>query len=336
MAGADVNVDLKTKRGRVRPLHPVAPIFGSVFVVLAWAALAHNSGSGWVQALGAVIFAVLLVGLVAPARAVAKASVTIKSSPMDAQADAPVEILITSTTRIRVRPLRPSGNPGFVGPTQVGSKNHDVADEGHEIAIVPRQRGVLVAVTVEIASAAPFGLMWWARTTTLALPVEVSVAPKPTEAIALPADSDQTPGEASDRRLASVGEPRGVRTYQHGDARRSIHWRSSAHTGHLMVREMEEPTSDPVTLRVVLPSDPEIADEIAGRALATVLLLLEQSRPVILATREPNGDRVAVVAGPIDAGRRLARAISFGEEQGSLTIGEVAPPASITPAGAPT
>jgi uncharacterized protein (DUF58 family) len=333
MAEADVSTELTAKAGRLRPLHPVAPIAGSVFVVLAWAALAHNSGSGWVQALGAVIFAVLLVGLVAPARAVAKASITVKSSPMDAQVGEPFEIVATATSRVRVTPRKPNGKSGFIGPTETGWKQDEVAEETCKLTITPRRRGILLAVTVEVASAAPFGLMWWSRTTTLALPVEVSVAPQPTEAIALPAESDASSGEAEDRRLAQVGETRGVRTYQHGDSRRSVHWRSSAHTGHLMVREMEEPRSDPVTLRVVLPSDPEVADGLASQAMATILLLLEQLRPVMLATHEPNGDRVAVVTGPRDAGRRLARAIAFGGEPGSVTIGEVSPPPSITPAG---
>ena len=66
--------------GRVRPLHPVGPIAGSVFTVLAWAAIAHNSGSGWVQALGVMLGSVLVVGLVAPGRVVNRARVSVKSS----------------------------------------------------------------------------------------------------------------------------------------------------------------------------------------------------------------------------------------------------------------
>ena len=53
-----------------RHLHPVgwlAPVTGSILVMAAWAGVAHSSGSGWVQAVGALLAAVLLVGMAAPA-----------------------------------------------------------------------------------------------------------------------------------------------------------------------------------------------------------------------------------------------------------------------------
>ena len=93
-----------------------------------------------------------------------------------------------------------------------------------------------------------------------------------------------------------------------------------------MVREMEVPASEPVTVRVVLPADPDEADVLAGRAYATVLALIGRQRPVMLATHEPGGDRVALVTGARDAGRRLARAVppgaGSGSGQGSVTIEE--------------
>ncbi len=44
----------------------LAPVAGSLVAVLAWAGVAHSSGSGWVQAVGALLAAVLFTGLVAP------------------------------------------------------------------------------------------------------------------------------------------------------------------------------------------------------------------------------------------------------------------------------
>jgi hypothetical protein len=95
-----------------------------------------------------------------------------------------------------------------------------------------------------------------------------------------------------------------------------------------MVREMEVPAAEPVTVRVVLPGDQVQADVLAGRAFATVLALLGRQRPVILATHEPEGDRLALVVGAREAGRRLARAVPYGlnsgpgASQGSVTIEE--------------
>jgi uncharacterized protein (DUF58 family) len=188
--------------------------------------------------------------------------------------------------------------------------------------VVPDRRGILSEVTVDVASAAPFGLLWWSRRITLPLPVEMAVAPRPTTAFAIPPEGDDSGDEASGGRTSSLGETRGIRDYEHGDARRTVHWRAAAHTGRLMVREMEMPTAEPVIVRIDLPVDQAEADEIAGRALATVLALLDRSRPVMLATHEPTGDRLSQVTAQKDAGRRLARAVAGGQSLGSVTIDE--------------
>jgi len=330
---------LESEPGRVRPRRATGPIVGSILTLVAWAAIAHNSGSGWVQALGAVLGAVLVVGLVAPGRFVARAQVDVTSAPADAVAGQPVEIEIAASTRTRIRPLVPDGETAFFGPASGangrskarGPTDRTFATGGPAgassggtqlLRIVPARRGILVAVTVEIASAAPFGLLWWSRRATLALPVEMSVAPRPSEPLPLPQESEDSAGDSKTRKPASFGEPRGVRAYQLGDPRRSVHWRASAHTGSLMVREMELPSSEPLVVRVELPGDPDAADVLAGRALATVLALVERSRPVMLATREPEGERIATVTGSRDAGRRLARAIAYGSGPGSVTIEE--------------
>jgi uncharacterized protein (DUF58 family) len=302
------------RRGRLRPVNAIGPIAGSIFTLLAWAALAHNSGSGWVQALGVVLGAVLLVGILGPGRAVGRSAVEVVGAPVDAIAGDPVELQVVSTTRLRVRPAIPGGKTAFCGPTEKGPS---------PLVVIPERRGILVAITVDIASAAPFGILWWSKRMTIALPVEICVAPKPTKSIWIPPEIDDWTGESPGRRTASVGEMKGVRDYQHGDARRMVHWRASAHTGRMMVREMEAPTSDPVTVRLVLPVDPAQADELAGRALATILALLDHSRPVMLATSEATGERVAIVLGSRDAGRRLARAIARGSRgpgEASLSI----------------
>lgn len=348
MATPEPGVGRRTpSKGRLRPVRAVGPIAGSVFTVLAWAAIAHNSGSGWVQALGVMLGSVLLVGLILPGITVAKARVSVESSPVDAVVDDPVELSVASSTRVRVHPVEPEGRVGFFGP--VGTRKADRAAPGgqapsdraialgssvdptvyelatpdvNKLRILPSRRGVLNEVTVDIASASPFGLLWWSRRTTLPLPVELCVAPRPTSALVIPPEGADSGDESGSRRTASFGETRGVRDYEHGDARRTVHWRASAHTGRLMVREMEMPTREPVIVRVVLPADDVAADEIAGRGLATVMGLLERSRPVMLATHEPNGDRVAQVTGLLDAGRRLARAVTNGHGPGSVTIEE--------------
>ncbi len=334
--------DLARLKGRLRPVNAIGPIAGSVFTVLAWAAIAHNSGSGWVQALGATLGAVLLVGLVGPAYVVSRTGVAVRAAPADGVAGDPLDLELVATTRVRVTPVSPEGKAGFAGPSAREPSGLDVErDEQGEpaevivegtrqapptVKVVPARRGILQTIDVEIASAAPFGILWWSRRATLALPTEVCVAPKPTDPLWLPPENDDSRGESESRRPSTFGETRGMRPYEHGDSRRTVNWRASAHTGRLMVREMEVPAAEPVTVRVVLPGDEAEADVLAGRAFATVLALIGKQRPVMLATHEPTGDRLALVTGTRDAGRRLARAVPYGSgsnpSQGSVTIEE--------------
>ncbi|MFZ0667022.1 MAG: DUF58 domain-containing protein [Acidimicrobiales bacterium] len=315
--------ELSSSNGRLRPVHAAGPIAGSIFALLGWAAVAHNSGSGWVQALGVVLGAVLVVGMIAPARFVSRAEIEVESSPQDAALGEPADIKVRTSTRLRIRPVSPKGPATFVGPVRA-SQPHSAQPgiDGETITIVPEHRGVLIAITVEVASAAPFGLLWWSKRTALALPAEMYVAPRPTTPLEAPPERDDTHGDSERRHAAMVGEPRGIRQYEQGDARRLVHWRATAHMGRLMVREMEEPTAEPITIRVSIPPDPTEADEVAGKALATVYLLLDRAQPVVLATHEPGKDRIAPVSGRREAGRRLARAVPFGSQPGSVTIDE--------------
>ena len=106
-----------------------------------------------------------------------------------------------------------------------------------------------------------------------------------------------------------IGEPRGVRPYRPGDHRRWVHWPATAHSGELMVREMEGPTAEPVTLEVHLPVDADAAERIAERAMATVVALVDRGASVLLATTETSGPKIGAVGDRRSAGRRLARAV---------------------------
>ena len=77
-----------------------------------------------------------------------------------------------------------------------------------------------------------------------------------------------------------------------------------------MVRELERPSAEPVTLTVVLPQDPQEADRVAERALGTITRFLERGSTVLLATLETSGPVTASVVDRRGAGRRLARAVA--------------------------
>lgn len=284
-------------RRRARPRRAAVPVLSSVGVLGAWFAIAHDSGTGWVQTIGALVAGALVVGLLAPAFAVSRLKVRITSSPADALAGAPATLHAALSGPAEVRPVSPPG------PTAVTGRSPTVALE-----IRPPRRGIVESCTVEVASAAPFGLLWWTRTLTVALPRPMAVSPRAGMAardlVGTVPDAPQPSG------LPGRGTAvRGVRPYEPGDPRRLVHWPVSAHTGMLMVRETERPSPRTVLVDGALPDDPDAADERAGHLLATVADLLAGGCRVQLRTLEPDGDVVATVATAATAGRQLARAL---------------------------
>ncbi len=309
------------RKGRVHPLRAVLPVAGALLIMVAWGTVARNSGSGWVQALGAALAGVLLTGMVWPALALRRARVHCTGCPTDGSAGLPVEIMVGASARVRVEPLEPSGPETFVGPG-----NRSQRGEAGIVTLVPGGRGIHPSIVVELATAAPFGLLWWARTVRVPLPTDLHIGPRPGTALALPPRHDERAGESSRRIPTVVGEPRGVRPYRPGDSRRWVHWPATAHSGELMVREMEGPTAEPILVNVILPSSPVVAEQLAGRAYATVQELLDRGSPVLLGTVEVNGPCLARVADRRAASRRLARAVNgSGPGPGEITVETTGP-----------
>lgn len=290
-------------RRRVHPVAWIGPAAASIITLAAWVAVAHSSGSGWVQAVGALLGAFLLVGLVAPVWPARRAHLTCTASPSDGRAGRPVELTFEADRPVRVRPIFPAGPDNQAGGGQRGSRSV-------VLEVTPRRRGLLDAVVVEVGSSAPFGLLWWAREFELPLPRLLHVAPR-TGPSTHPLDTvDDSPGEAAPRVPAGIGEPRGIRPYAPGDPRRAVHWPATSHAGMLMVREAERPTDEPVFVEVVLPREPAAAEAEAERVMAAVSESMARRQPVVLATREDTGRVVRLVVDPTDLGRRLARAVA--------------------------
>ena len=274
-------------------------------IIGLWWLVAHNAGSGWVQVLGDLVFGALLIGIVGPFVVATRARITLRSAPGDGIAGRPVEVHVESRSRVRVRPVDPPGPEVFVGPA--GRRG---AVDG-VVTLVPLRRGVHDAVTLDIASAAPFGLQWWTKRVQLPLPTALHVSPRCGSAQPVPLRPDEGTGDVLDRPRSDVGLPRGARPYVPGDARRLVHWRSTAHAGHLMVRELEQPAAEPVTITVELPEDPEDGRARGGRAPWDLSSASSRAvSPVLLGTREPSGPVLGAVADRRSAGRRLARAVN--------------------------
>lgn len=293
--------------GRVHPARPLGPIFSSAAVTAGWWLVAHSSGQGWVQALGDLVFAALLVGVVGPAVALARTGVRVTRGPGDGVTGQPVPIHLAVTGRVRIRPLEPAGPEQFVGPAGRGG-----GDDHDHLVLLPGQRGVHRDLLLEVSSAAPFGLQWWTRRLRVELPQDLHVSPRPGRPVPVPDQTDRE-GGADGRRVSlrreHTGDLRAARPYRPGDSRSRVHWTLSAHAGELMIREMEKPLATPLEVTVVLPEDRAEAERLAGDALATVSDLLGRGTPTVLITDEAGGPVRAPVPDPRAAGRRLAAAV---------------------------
>jgi len=152
-----------TPRAKVRhlalPERALVPIAGTALLLFVWAAVAHASGSGWVQTVGAVVAGLLLLGLVAPAFAAPGLTVFCQMSPTDAVAGSPVELDVVGNRSMRCTPRSTGGGPQLM-TRRVPAK----------LVIVPPRRGVISNVTLRLGTAAPFGLLWWSRDQILELP----------------------------------------------------------------------------------------------------------------------------------------------------------------------
>lgn len=288
---------------RVRPSRPWAPIAVSALVLFLWWVVAHNSGSGWVQVLGDVVFGTIVVGILGPAMVLLRTRAQLSCAPTDGTAGEPIRVELVASSRVRIRPLEPPGAEAMVGPSRGGLDDRSVI-------LVPSKRGVHPELLLEVASAAPFGLQWWSTRLSVTLPVPLHVAPRRGAPILVPPFEGGDPGHRTRPTPSPVGETRAVRPYRPGDQRRFVHWPSTAHAARLMVREMEDPSAQPITLHVSLPHNEELAELLAERALATALHLLENGTELVLATDEGRGPVIGPVFEGREAGRRLGRATS--------------------------
>lgn len=286
------------KGGRPRPRRPVVPVGGTLVALVAWEVVAHESGVGWVQAVGALVAGVAAVGLVMPAFIVGRARCSATFAPADAVAGQPATVIITATTPVEILPVDPPGPVAVTG-----------SSSSCPIELRLDHRGVIDHCTVVVASAAPFGLLWWSRTLELALARPMVVAPRTgtpdRSGVGFGGLGDDAPSSF----VGNHGEPRSVRPYERGDRRHLVHWPATAHAGTLMVREMDRPGARRATVMAVLPDDLAAAELTAERTMGTVGELLATGAAVDLVTVEVGGEVRAPVGSSTEAGRRLARAV---------------------------
>jgi uncharacterized protein (DUF58 family) len=285
-------------------LRPRGPYRQAVILLLLAGTLtliARTSGSGWAMVIVSGLVAVVAVGVLWPLASLAMATVEL-SLPRDATVGRGAEGTIRvrrTRSDVRIRLTDPPSAWYWSAPPTDGS-----------LVVTPVRRGVLPVATVELWSAAPVGLLWWRRTISMPLEVEMEIAPSPL-AVNLPqvlagAIGDVRPAQ----RRSGNDSVRTVREYVTGDPTRLVHWGHTARRGELMVKELEDPEGSLLVVVVDLRGDDEDAERAASQAAGLCLGALRDGVRTQLVTTEVDGVHAGRVATSIEVGRRLARAVA--------------------------
>lgn len=148
---------------------------------------------------------------------------------------------------VAVLSVRPAGTLVEIRDTVAG-RVHVVRTAGSAEYPLPTDvRGRFAVGPLEVGRADPLGLArGWHRTGETATLV---VYPRQ-----LPARPDgghsrrASPGPAEDDLWRGATESRGVREYEPGDEVRHLHWKATAHTGRLMMRDLADPRQARLTV----------------------------------------------------------------------------------------
>jgi uncharacterized protein (DUF58 family) len=126
------------------------------------------------------------------------------------------------------------------------------------------RRGRYTLTGYRIATKFPFALFRKSRD--VAAPLEVLVYPAPAR-VPRPVPRPLARGEAQANRTGRRGEFFGLREHRSGDDRRDVHWRSSARTGRLLVREYEDQHAQRVVIGVDNALPDAVTDAVTDGAL---------------------------------------------------------------------
>jgi uncharacterized protein (DUF58 family) len=214
--------------------------------------LGTNVQAGWLFVLCALLLGTLVSGLLLPGRMLRGIEVERRAPGEVVQGEeAFVDLIVTNRAR-GVR-LGLTLDDLHVAPTSLYVTKVSPGERVELVTLRPaRKRGVQEATV--------FGVAERRRTlpvagSTIVLPAVIPLGPLPFLATA----SDPSRSSRSIAHRGSGPEYLGIREYRPGDSPRHVHWPSTARTGMVMVRELEEERSQ--RLAVVIDTLTDVGDE---------------------------------------------------------------------------
>ena len=155
------------------------------------------------------------------------------------------------------------------------------------------RRGLYTLSGYRIATKFPFALFRKSRD--VDAPLDVLVYPARVS-VPRPPPRTTSRGEATANRLGRRGEFFGLRERRSGDDRRDIHWRSSARTGRLLVREYEDELAQRVVIGVDNALPEAVRDAVADGALTPA------AEAIVTAVERAISVAASLAAGYLEAG----------------------------------
>lgn len=296
---------------RCRPDHWLALLIGYGVALVGFFGIAHESGSGWVQAVGAIIAGTLLIGTLAPWVVLRRLRVTCTQSPADAIAGIPFSIELSTTASVLLEPILPAGERL---PVPAPGK--------HRIKFTASRRGAYSIARLRASTSFPFGIVRWSKTVDVDLRQRLFIAPRMGTLLPINELASKGTSLGKGRSIsAPSGDLRSIREYKPGDRRSKVHWPATARSNALVVRESEE-SHDPRLIHIdaILAKDRLAAEESASNLLATIISLMSHGVSVELRTKNADGSmQCSIVKSPQDARRRMAQAEAFDK---STAIGQ--------------
>ena len=281
--------------------------------------LGTNVQAGWLFVLAAMLLGVVMAGLVMPIRATRSVVVERRAPAEVHQGDeALVDLTVHGGRRATRRGLLVHDR--FFEPVDlwVGAVRPGERVETTTLRVA-RRRGSHESDPVSVRSSAPFGVAERRRSVavqsppTLVLPVVEQLG------------SLSFVRQASTTEVAMHTAPRrgqgpeflGIREYRPGDSMRHVHWASTARTGVVMVRELEQEQTRRLVVLADVSRDGEAdkhgltpLDRVCSAAASIALAAFAQGNGARLVTGDHHGD-VHVMAGADE--RELLERLALAE-----------------------
>lgn|GEM_PF-5061570 len=281
---------------RPRPKHVIRGLVVLVGVVFGMVTVAQLSGSGWVQNVAFTFGGLAICVLCAPYFSLQRAKIKIISVPFDTTVGNSVLISLQSNTALVVS--------CYSKRKDLYSSKEIVVGKAGLLPVTFLKRGVFNEIELSLKTASPFGIFWWEKVVRAPMGHVIYVAPKMGNTV-ITHEIGLKEGNLDLTIASQSGLTKGIRDYIRGDLPINVHWRATAHSGKLMVREKERELGKAYLIEI-LPMSP---NKVYEDALFSLSKLLSANSHVYLLTYESSGEIFKEIRSISQGARQLAMAL---------------------------